>query len=84
MTALSKLVRDRDLKHNTPRQLEVTARPTESKSICLACRRVPDVHAMRMDWYQKNRTDWGYQKKPWPGVGTKCPDCGGRLVEVSW
>ena len=84
MDSLKRRVRERDLKHNTDRQMRATERDVETKRICLECRRVPDALAMRMDWYQKNRDEWGYQKVPWPGVGDVCPACGGKLIEVSW
>lgn len=80
MSALNRLVAARDRLHNTARQLEVTARDTETKHICLVCRRVPDVMSLRMDWHEAHRGN----QKPWPGVGSVCPACGGRLVSVSW
>ncbi len=30
-----------------------------------------------------HKDKWGYAG-PWPGFGSTCPDCGGRLESVTW
>lgn len=82
MSSLKKLVRDRDAKNNSARQLEVTARPTETKRICISCRRVPDALALKLAWNATYR--YATPRKPWPGVGDTCPTCGGRLESITW
>lgn len=82
MSSLNKLVRERDNRMNSARQLDVTMRLPETKRICVQCRRVPDVRAMESAWKATFRT--GTKPKPWPGVGDTCPECGGALVSVTW
>lgn len=82
MSSLKKLVRDRDAKNNSARQLEVTARPTETKWICISCRRVPDSLALKLAWNATYR--YATPRTPWPGVGDTCPECSGRLESVTW
>lgn len=79
---LTKLVSDRNKRMNSARQLEVTARPTETKRICISCRRVPDALALKLAWNATYR--YATPRRPWPGVGDTCPDCSGQLVEVTW
>jgi hypothetical protein len=54
MSSLTKLVRDRDKLHNTPRQLEVTERARERKLICIICRRSPNREQYRARWLAAN------------------------------
>lgn len=82
MSSLNKLVRDRDNRMNSARQLDVTVRPPETKHICVQCRRVPNTDAMEAAWKATFRT--GTKPKPWPGVGDTCPTCSGRLESITW
>lgn len=54
MSSLNRLVRERDQRNNSARQLEVTERPRERKLICIACRRSPDREAYRARWLAAN------------------------------
>lgn len=54
MTSLNRLVRERDLKHNSSRQLEVTERPRETKRICVLCRKIPVYAQYRAKWLAAN------------------------------
>lgn len=69
MSSLNKLVRERDSKNNSARQLEVTARPAETKRICIACRRAYPV------WVEIPTDTYGFDR---------CPECSGALVSVTW
>lgn len=56
MSGLSKLVRDRDNRNNTPRQLDATARPAQTRRICIACRKPPNYSVYRAKWLTANPT----------------------------
>lgn len=67
-----------------PERLILPPRPAPySRRICLDCRRVPDAIQLRNAWYATYTDPWAETTHPWPGVGSDCPYCGGRLIEVT-
>lgn len=56
MSSLNRLVRDRDQRLNTPMQLDVTARPSHTTRICIACRKTPSRAKYRANWLSANPT----------------------------
>jgi len=44
MDRLRSLVREYDRRRNTPRQMDVTTRSTETKHICIVCRKVYEAY----------------------------------------
>lgn len=81
MDSLRRRVLAYDRERNSPRQMEVTSRDSETRLICLQCRRVPDIFAVHRAWVcADSRRLW----HEWPGLNGLCPSCQGRLVEVTW
>ena len=76
MSSLNKLVRDRDIKHNTLRQLEATERARERKLICIQCRRSPDRQAYSIRWLAANPLPRRYCGKrcAWSGPEDRSAD----------